>query len=477
MRHDATRNFPARRALLLGVAAVLALARLGHAPLVSEEYRWGEVARGMARSGDPFTPSINGRLYYDKPLGSYWPIVLVARLSGGVDEFAARLPSALSALVAVAVVIDWGRRRFSDSAGLWAGAVLASSWGFAFYARRASADLENLLGILLAAWLYDRAQGRWTSRRVLALWLTMAASSLMKGLLGFAVPIFAFGLHAAWAAWADTPTRSARALAARFVAGSRWLFHPAALLAIPLAVGLYALPFALSPRASEGLAMVVRENLTRFVAPHNHRGPVHLYFGVVVALAAPWSLLLPFVARDIWRAQGVEPSRRFVGVWFAATFAFFTLSASRRSYYLLPILPPLALLVGEWLARRRVRPAWGAAVLLGLVAWFALAQPRLDDERPRRAFARAVVAAVGDSGGLVLHPSAELSFELDAPDPVPEVASPAELPPGARWLVVPRKLAGPFLELGAVEAEEEMKPWEDAGRAGNKLLLVRLRRG
>ena len=36
----------------------------------------------MSRSGDWFTPSINGRLYYDKPLGSYWPIVLASRVTG-----------------------------------------------------------------------------------------------------------------------------------------------------------------------------------------------------------------------------------------------------------------------------------------------------------------------------------------------------------------------------------------------------------
>ena len=365
-------------------------------------------------------------------------------------------------------MIDWGRRRSGGGAGLWAGAVLASSWGFAFYARRASADLENLLGILAAVWIFDRARGNWTAGRVILLWLTMAACSLMKGLLGFAVPIFAFGVHALWVAWADTPARSARALLAQFVAESRWLIHPAALVAVPLAVALYALPFALSPRADEGLAMVVRENVARFVAPHNHKGPVYLYFGVIVALAAPWSLLLPLVLRDAFRAPKPEPARRFVLAWFLATFVFFTLSASRRSYYLLPVLPPLALLVGEWLARRGVRPAWGAAVLLGLACWFALVQPRLDDERPRRAFAREVASRVGDFAGLALHPSAEISFELDAPAPIPEARLPEELPPGAAWVVVPRKLAGPFLEVGTAEAEEELRPWEDAARGGEQ---------
>src|SRR5262249_7490977 len=83
--------------------------------------------------------------------------------------------------------------------------------------------------------------------------------------------------------------------------------------------------------------------------PVNHRGPVYLYSYVIFGLAAPWSLLLPAALLN-GRTGETRTARTFARVFFWATFAFFTLSASRRSYYLLPILPAAGLLVGRLLA-------------------------------------------------------------------------------------------------------------------------------
>ena len=89
---------------VLAGAAVLFLVQLGSRGVVSEEMRWGEVAREMRASGDYFHPTINGRTYYDKPLGSYWLIVAASYLTGGVNETAARLPAAVAGWVGVLLV-------------------------------------------------------------------------------------------------------------------------------------------------------------------------------------------------------------------------------------------------------------------------------------------------------------------------------------------------------------------------------------
>jgi 4-amino-4-deoxy-L-arabinose transferase-like glycosyltransferase len=97
--------------------------------------------------------------------------------------------------------------------------------------------------------------------------------------------------------------------------------------------------------------MVFRENIRRFVDPVNHRGPVYLYVGVIFAIAAPWSMLLPAALWQHHRNGEATNARsdRFVSIFFWAVFLFFTASASRRSYYLLPILPASAILVGRLL--------------------------------------------------------------------------------------------------------------------------------
>ena len=67
----------------LGILAATSLLfglRLGDREVVSEELRFAEVAREMRATGDYFHPTINGKSYYDKPLGSYWLIVAASQI-------------------------------------------------------------------------------------------------------------------------------------------------------------------------------------------------------------------------------------------------------------------------------------------------------------------------------------------------------------------------------------------------------------
>jgi 4-amino-4-deoxy-L-arabinose transferase-like glycosyltransferase len=105
--------------------------------------------------------------------------------------------------------------------------------------------------------------------------------------------------------------------------------------------------------------MVYRENVERYFAPFDHRGPIYLYVYVIFGLMAPWSVFLPAALvqahqRDARTSTpGLSPGQRegnvdcFVLVFFWTTFIFFTLSGSRRSYYILPILPAAAILVAR----------------------------------------------------------------------------------------------------------------------------------
>src|ERR1043166_6957296 len=75
---------------ILALAVVLFFARLGERALWSMEVRWGEIPREMLQRGDYLTPTINGHLYYDKPLGSYWLVLAASALTRGeVNEWAA----------------------------------------------------------------------------------------------------------------------------------------------------------------------------------------------------------------------------------------------------------------------------------------------------------------------------------------------------------------------------------------------------
>ncbi len=343
---------------VLALAALLFFGRLGERALWSEEVRWAEIPREMQLADDYLWPTINGKTYYDKPLGSYWLVVVASWMRGGVDETAARLPCAFSGLLGVALIMLVARRLFDQRTAVLAGTILATSFSFVFFSRTASSDVENVTGVLAALWLFLRNESHPAGWWVVPLWLIMALTSLTKGLLGFVLPILVIGLYCSLAG-ASTSPRSPQTWFGLLVSRNRWLFNRKSLLAIPVAVLVYLLPFLLShglTHSAEGLQMVFRENIRRFYDPVNHRGPVWLYAGFIFLLMAPWSLLLPAAlvrAHQRWRALDRESrGERFALVYFWGLFVFFTLSSSRRGYYLLPILPAGSLLLARLLADR-----------------------------------------------------------------------------------------------------------------------------
>ena len=350
--------------LVLVLAAILFFARLGARALWSSEFRWAEIAREMQLTGDYFWPTINGRLYYDKPLGTYWLVLAATWITGGMNEAAARLPCALAGMLAVALLIAIGRRLYDFKTGVAAGFILATSFSFVFFSRSASADVETIAGELAALTLFLRHEHDPDGWWVVALWLVMALTSQMKGLLGFVLPLAVIGSYCALAGgWAELRrtllTGPWRQRLRWIVDRNRWFFNWKTPLAIAIAGAIYYVPFEISQRltgSGKGFAMVYRENVQRYFEPFDHRGPVYLYTYVIFALMAPWSALLPAALVEAHRRPPANSARsrsdRFTMAMFWATFVFFTLSGSRRSYYLLPILPAAAILVARLLGRR-----------------------------------------------------------------------------------------------------------------------------
>src|SRR5277367_1235083 len=358
--HDS--RFRLRAGFVLILAAVLFLTRLGVRALWSSEFRWAEIAREMLVTHNYFWPTINGHVYYDKPLGSYWLVIFSTPFTGGLNEAATRLPCAIAGILAVALLMLLVRRLYDARTAILSGVILATSFSFVFFSRHASADVETLTGELAALLLFNHYEDRGGGIWVVGLWLIMAATSLTKGLLGFVLPILVIGayssLHDGWAQLFEEISRGSFIdRIQRLIDRNRWFFNWYTVAGIAVGGFVYYLPFEISARmmgTQKGLAMVYRENVVRFFHPFDHRGPIYLYVYVIFGLMAPWSALLPaaMVETHSLRHAGDEPARadRFALVYFWATFIFFTLSGSRRSYYILPILPAAAILVARTLA-------------------------------------------------------------------------------------------------------------------------------
>ena len=138
-------------------------------------------------SGNYIVPHLNYVPYIEKPPMLYWTCALAMRLFG-VNEFAARLVNALSALIGVAATFYFTLRAFDWRRALLAGVVLATSVLYAVMAQVLTTDMlltASVTVALFAACLHWRDGGRWR-------WLFYAAMGfgvLVKGPIAAALPI------------------------------------------------------------------------------------------------------------------------------------------------------------------------------------------------------------------------------------------------------------------------------------------------
>lgn len=314
-----------------GVACLILFWALGQRGLWASEGRWAEVAREMFLNKDFFHPKINGQPYFDKPLLTYWLVAAASLFTGGLNELAARLPSAFFALVAIWATKRIGRQLWSKQVGDTAGWMLLATYGLVFWGRTASAETENLAAIILATlWYIKRRDGLnfWT---FLVFYLICFIGAHTKGLTSVVVP--------AVIVFPD------------MIRDGRWkrLFGLGHVLALIIAIAVYICPFAYADLtrgsyAESGLALMFRENVIRFIRPFDHKGPIYLYLYYLPLLLAPFSPLI--IMGAVWMLRFYKRLDRQTKWLIEATvlvFAFFTASGSRRGYYILPILPFCAL--------------------------------------------------------------------------------------------------------------------------------------
>ncbi len=348
------------------VITIAFLFGLGSIGLVDEtEPLFAEAARQMIVRDDWVTPYFNEATRFDKPPLIYWLMAISYQLFG-VNEWAVRLPSALSAIVLTGLVLYLLQRhgvpafskRPSPRYGRWLTALLGA--GFTAlnletiaWARVGVSDmlLSGCFGSALATfflgyathqyhqshWLFGFArQDRW----FLLSYLFIALGILAKGPVAIVLPgviVLGFLLYVGqfWNVFMELKP---------------WRGLPlVALLTVPWYVLVIQANGEAYTRSFFGY-----HNFDRFTTTvNNHGAPWYFYFLVVLVGFAPWSLFLPAaIARlRLWqRNLWVKKPRSsqlaiFAASWFIGTFIFFTIAATKLPSYVLPLMPAGAILV------------------------------------------------------------------------------------------------------------------------------------
>jgi 4-amino-4-deoxy-L-arabinose transferase-like glycosyltransferase len=344
--------------LLLAVTSALLLLRLGSVPLLGpDEPRYARVAVEMQRSGDWVTPTLQGKAWLEKPPLYYW-LAAAGFAALGENEAAARLPSVGAAVLLVGATALFGARVFGRAAGLHAGFILATGLLPFAYGRAAAMDMLLAATVTTGVGLLGlRLLGIAGPLAVTAAAAFVGLATLAKGPIGLLLPGLVVGAYL---------------LARREGRGLAELLSLRSIVAFTAV----AAPWYVAIGLAQGRAFVdvflLNHNLQRFTSTiHSHPGPVYYYLPILLAGLFPWTgFALPAIT-------GLAPrsSRRdlFVLLWLVLPLAFFSLAGSKLPGYILPCLPPLALLMGraaDRLVLRQPAPVLGgsrAVALTGLV--------------------------------------------------------------------------------------------------------------
>ena len=190
LRTSFIRSSLAHILIILILGGSLLLLKLGDRPLAESEGRWGEISREMLLTHNWIVPKINGTLYRDKPVGSYWLITFLSLPKNHVTETTSKLPSALSVLLS-ALMLYWITRAFWErEAAFMASMIFITAYPIILWGRRANADTLTIAGALVCLWFFVKNRNQ-ASREIWWLYpffIIAGVTSLMKGLLGFVLP-------------------------------------------------------------------------------------------------------------------------------------------------------------------------------------------------------------------------------------------------------------------------------------------------
>jgi Dolichyl-phosphate-mannose-protein mannosyltransferase len=338
-----------------------------------DEPRYAWIARDMAETGDWVTPRLYGKPWFEKPILYYWGAALSFKLFG-VSEVAARLPSALSALLATMALAWLALRLGGWELARWLLLLLPTSIGMLGFAHAAAPDMPFAAVLTIAMVCAAAALGI----------VPPAAPNLYSvetKLPDRYLYLFLFGFFLGASVLAKGPAGIMLAGGAMLlfaVCTRRWrdilhLLHPIALAALLLT----ALPwYILCARGNTDFfrVFIIEHNFNRYLTPEfQHIQPLWYYIPITLIALLPWVFWLAWFALREGRVTG-SPSERtqilFLTAWGVFPLLFFSLSKSKLPGYILPAVPALGLLIAWAVAHNLASTHLFSRCALSLVGVF-----------------------------------------------------------------------------------------------------------
>ena len=364
----------------------------------SDEGFYAEAAREMVEGGDWLTPHFNYAERWQKPALYYW-LTAATYMVFGPTELAARLWSSLSGIGLVLLTRMVARRVMQGpkGPGLQMGLTpvpnrLRQGYGGP---PKLHAEVEGP-GLHAPGAVAVREQTAWLAAAIVATCFgcfAMARLALPDLPLAFLITL------AIWAALDERPVIAGAAAGLGFVMKGPLAVVIPAIVLIPIwwrehrfaelrrrdivralaAFAVIGLPWYVAMTFQHGVAYLesffIGDNLERFASDRfNEPRPLWFYAPIVIGGLVPWSMFLATLpwqsARDVvlrGRRLTVEEWRLLA--WAFVPLLFFTISIGKQPRYILPVLPPLAILLARSIIRRASEADRAPQKALAVATW------------------------------------------------------------------------------------------------------------
>lgn len=289
------------------------------------------LAQHILDHGRWLVPELRDRPYMNKPQLFFWAIALTSWPAGRVTEITAAIPSILSSVATVGGVVAIGTLCWGWTPGLLAGLILGTTALFFSLGNQVLADVMVTMWLTWALYCLLRARrAGWPPGLLTGFYLCVGAGILSKGPMAFIALAAAAVPAVAEMGWAGL----------RRLRPGRGLLVLAAVVFIWVASYLSA-----SSRQFTGEVLAGHYGTWLF---QGHLSDRLAALGVLEGFL-PWTVILAGAA--FWWRHAPDADRRFVLLWTVTVWAVVAVSGIHRDRYFLPVLPGLALLTAEFLAR------------------------------------------------------------------------------------------------------------------------------
>jgi 4-amino-4-deoxy-L-arabinose transferase-like glycosyltransferase len=304
-----------------------------------------EVPREMIERSHYVTPLYNYIDWLDKPAFPFWLTIVSYKLFG-INDFAARLPAALSGMILVVATYIFSLKKIGRRAAILSAVILSSSPLFLIVGHVALSDeaLSMLFGLSML--FIGEALACNKQRINLIAYVFLALAVLCKGPIALVLVAGTVCLYLLT------------------VSNSLYIMQENLLKLRPIAAifilfGL-CFPYYYFAHVTTSGAFTdqffLRQNLGRFQGKVNHLEPAWFYVPVFFAGYFPWCfyllLSLPWLKKIlVWRYK-LSQRQKFIVFclcWFLFVGGLFTLIPTRLPTYIVPFSPALAILTGSFL--------------------------------------------------------------------------------------------------------------------------------